>query len=63
MGWLAADTDPRGRAQRRAALQKTARGHWWTFIECNPNGQWGWLPDSDAIAAAFADTLLGGLAS
>lgn len=32
----------------------------WTFIECNPNGQWGWLPDSDAIADAFADTLLEG---
>jgi hypothetical protein len=45
------------------ALQKTARGHRWTFIECNPNGQWGWLPDSDAIAAAFADTLLEGWAS
>lgn len=29
----------------------------WTFIECNPNGQWGWLPDSDAIARAFADVL------
>ncbi|MEU9884812.1 ATP-grasp ribosomal peptide maturase [Sphaerisporangium sp. NPDC051011] len=32
----------------------------WIFIECNPNGQWGWLPDSDAIADAFADTLLEG---
>ncbi|MEV7005540.1 ATP-grasp ribosomal peptide maturase [Streptosporangium sp. NPDC051022] len=32
----------------------------WTFVECNPNGQWGWLPDSDAIADAFADTLLEG---
>lgn len=28
------------------------------FIECNPSGQWGWLPDADAIAAAFADVLL-----
>jgi ATP-grasp ribosomal peptide maturase len=28
-----------------------------TFIECNPNGQWGWLPDAEAIAGAFADTL------
>jgi hypothetical protein len=32
----------------------------WTFIECNPNGQWGWLPDSDAMAHAFADLLLEG---
>lgn len=32
----------------------------WTFIECNPNGQWGWLPDSDAIARAFADVLTEG---
>lgn len=30
------------------------------FIECNPSGQWGWLPDADAIAAAFADVLLEG---
>jgi len=44
------------------ALQKSGTGHRWTFIECNPNGQWGWLPDSDAIAAAFADTLLEGWA-
>ncbi|MCT7351343.1 ATP-grasp ribosomal peptide maturase [Streptomyces sp. 15-116A] len=29
---------------------------WWA-IECNPNGQWGWLPDADAIAGAFADVL------
>lgn len=28
------------------------------FMECNPNGQWGWLPDADAIAEAFADVLL-----
>ncbi|MEU8038118.1 ATP-grasp ribosomal peptide maturase [Streptosporangium sp. NPDC049078] len=32
----------------------------WTFIECNPNGQWGWLPDSNAMAEAFADVLLEG---
>ncbi|MFD8527833.1 ATP-grasp ribosomal peptide maturase [Streptosporangium canum] len=32
----------------------------WTFIECNPNGQWAWLPDSDAMAHAFADVLLKG---
>ncbi|MFF5209348.1 ATP-grasp ribosomal peptide maturase [Streptosporangium sp. NPDC000396] len=32
----------------------------WTFIECNPNGQWGWLPDSDAMAHAFADVILKG---
>ncbi len=29
----------------------------WIMIECNPNGQWGWLPDAGAIAEAFADTL------
>lgn len=29
----------------------------WIWIECNPNGQWGWLPDADAIAEAFADVL------
>ncbi|MEU7319594.1 ATP-grasp ribosomal peptide maturase [Streptomyces griseoviridis] len=29
----------------------------WVFIECNPNGQWGWLPDADAITSAFADIL------
>ncbi len=30
----------------------------WIFLECNPNGQWGWLPDAGAIAGAFAETLL-----
>ncbi|WP_046496077.1 ATP-grasp ribosomal peptide maturase [Streptomyces odonnellii] len=29
----------------------------WTWIECNPNGQWGWLPDAEAITEAFADIL------
>ncbi|MFJ3039213.1 MvdC/MvdD family ATP grasp protein [Streptomyces tendae] len=29
---------------------------WWA-IECNPNGQWGWLPDAPAITGAFADIL------
>ncbi|OUC96716.1 ATP-grasp ribosomal peptide maturase [Streptomyces swartbergensis] len=29
---------------------------WWA-IECNPNGQWGWLPDAADIAEAFADML------
>ncbi|MEU0898432.1 ATP-grasp ribosomal peptide maturase [Streptomyces massasporeus] len=29
---------------------------WWA-IECNPNGQWGWLPDAADIAEAFADVL------
>ncbi|MEU4652489.1 ATP-grasp ribosomal peptide maturase [Streptomyces sp. NPDC023723] len=29
----------------------------WVFIECNPNGQWGWLPDADDITEAFADIL------
>lgn len=32
----------------------------WVFIECNPNGQWGWLPDSAAITEAFADLLQNG---
>ncbi|MGW4443498.1 ATP-grasp ribosomal peptide maturase [Streptomyces sp. NPDC004682] len=32
----------------------------WTFIECNPNGQWGWLPDAAAITEAFADLLQNG---
>lgn len=30
------------------------------FIECNPNGQWGWLPDAAAITEAFADLLQNG---
>ncbi|GAA4241906.1 ATP-grasp ribosomal peptide maturase [Actinomadura meridiana] len=30
------------------------------WIECNPNGQWGFLPDSDAIAEAFAALLQAG---
>ncbi|MET7717726.1 ATP-grasp ribosomal peptide maturase [Streptomyces sp. NPDC005407] len=29
----------------------------WTAIECNPNGQWGWLPDAPTITTAFADIL------
>lgn len=32
----------------------------WVFIECNPNGQWGWLPDAEQIAAAFASVLMEG---
>ncbi len=32
----------------------------WTFIEGNPNGQWAWLPDADAMAHAFADVILEG---
>ncbi|MFD0883852.1 ATP-grasp ribosomal peptide maturase [Streptosporangium algeriense] len=45
------------------ALEETgqaAEPYRWIFIECNPNGQWGWLPDSDAIADSFAETLLQG---
>jgi hypothetical protein len=30
------------------------------FIECNPNGQWGFLPASDSIADAFAEVLQNG---
>ena len=29
----------------------------WVWMECNPNGQWGWLPDAEDIAVAFADVL------
>jgi ATP-grasp ribosomal peptide maturase len=29
----------------------------WTAIECNPNGQWGWLPDAPDITEAFTDLL------
>ncbi|OMI40127.1 ATP-grasp ribosomal peptide maturase [Streptomyces sparsogenes] len=31
----------------------------WTALECNPNGQWGWLPEAPAITEAFADILSG----
>ncbi|KIF76363.1 hypothetical protein QR77_25725 [Streptomyces sp. 150FB] len=31
----------------------------WIWIECNSNGQWGWLPDAPAITEAFADILSG----
>ncbi|MFY4723206.1 hypothetical protein [Streptomyces sp. LaBMicrA B280] len=38
----------------------TGPGHdpdnWWA-IGCNPNGQWGWLPDAPAVTEAFADIL------
>ncbi|MFC4054074.1 hypothetical protein ACFOY4_30650 [Actinomadura syzygii] len=30
------------------------------WIECNAVGQWGFLPDSDAIADAFAAVLQAG---
>ncbi|QKW38582.1 hypothetical protein HUT06_34980 [Actinomadura sp. NAK00032] len=30
------------------------------FIECNPNGQWGFLPASDSTADAFAELLQNG---
>ncbi|MGW1073530.1 ATP-grasp ribosomal peptide maturase [Streptomyces sp. NPDC002537] len=33
----------------------------WVFIECNPNGQWGWLPDAPDITEAFADLLQNGV--
>ncbi|WP_433892245.1 ATP-grasp ribosomal peptide maturase [Streptomyces sp. CA-111067] len=32
----------------------------WTWIECNANGQWGWLPDAEQITEAFADALTEG---
>ncbi|GAA3135167.1 ATP-grasp ribosomal peptide maturase [Streptomyces echinatus] len=36
----------------------TPAGEWY-FLECNPNGQWAWQPDSitDSIAHALADQL------
>jgi ATP-grasp ribosomal peptide maturase len=36
------------------ALDRAGAYHW---IECNSNGQWGFLPDSAAIAAEFATVL------
>lgn len=42
------------------ALEATGGSEKWTFIECNPNGQWAWLPDADAMARTFADILLEG---
>ncbi|MFJ3339380.1 ATP-grasp ribosomal peptide maturase [Streptomyces sp. NPDC086766] len=35
----------------------------WTFLECNPNGQWAWFPEEirDPIAQALADQLQKGL--
>ncbi|MEU7863461.1 ATP-grasp ribosomal peptide maturase [Nonomuraea sp. NPDC049141] len=32
----------------------------WIFIECNPNGQWAWLPAAETMAHAFADEILEG---
>jgi ATP-grasp ribosomal peptide maturase len=32
----------------------------WVFIECNPNGQWAWLPEVEAMAQAFADEIVKG---
>lgn len=40
------------------ALRQDGPFESWVFIECNPNGQWGWLPGSEAMAYAFADVLL-----
>ncbi|HLU74029.1 MAG TPA: hypothetical protein VKZ82_17720 [Nonomuraea sp.] len=36
----------------------TGKGEW-VFLECNPNGQWGWFGGaiSQGIAAAIADHL------
>ncbi|MFF0250126.1 ATP-grasp ribosomal peptide maturase [Streptosporangium sandarakinum] len=42
------------------ALNDAGGAERWTFIECNPNGQWAWLPDADAMADAFADVILEG---
>jgi ATP-grasp ribosomal peptide maturase len=39
------------------AIDDEGRWHW---IECNPNGQWGFLPEADAIADAFAAVLQAG---
>lgn len=35
----------------------------WTVYECNPNGQFGWLPDADQIVEALADLLQQGAPS
>ncbi|MEV4224787.1 ATP-grasp ribosomal peptide maturase [Nonomuraea sp. NPDC049725] len=32
----------------------------WVFIECNPNGQWAWLPEARTMAQAFAHEILEG---
>ncbi len=42
------------------ALTNPRRTEEWIFVECNPNGQWGWLPDAEEIAATFADRLTEG---
>lgn len=39
-----------------AASASRSPEDWWA-IECNPNRQWGWLPDAPAIIPAFADIL------
>nr|BFF01753.1 ATP-grasp ribosomal peptide maturase [Streptoalloteichus tenebrarius] len=38
----------------------TPEGEWW-FLECNPNGQWGWIAAHTGlpIASAVADVLTG----
>lgn len=41
------------------ALTGDGEDDWW-FLECNPNGQWGWLPDCGDIAEAVADELTRG---
>jgi hypothetical protein len=44
------------------ALEKAESGnelHRWTFLECNPNGQWGWLPDANAIAGSLKSSWRG----
>lgn len=33
----------------------------WVFLECNPNGQWAWLPGAEDMARGFADVLQKGL--
>lgn len=39
------------------AVDSSAQWHW---IECNPSGQWGFLPDSEEIAESFAALLRAG---
>lgn len=39
------------------AIDGRSRWHW---IECNPTGQWGFLPGSDQIADSFAALLQAG---
>ncbi|MFJ3931302.1 hypothetical protein, partial [Streptomyces sp. NPDC090029] len=62
--WCKTSTEFSGRAVGDEAENPTARAVGIPLLhegeevnECNPNGQWGWLPDAPAITTAFADIL------